>query len=320
MTPAQQSKSQPKPETCGDFLKLSAATRVSTYAHAELARVYDAIDVEHISEDQIYSQECVSLPGSDLLTNLLTDAELPSCARYQTLPADIQKKWLDGILAENGYTLGRPVQGPQLVAACNTFDAGNMIAASNYIKSYGSIMEWDTTSKLGYQEHLVLGVQPVLKGKNIQHPMEDKFIAGSACGFDSTKDAAVPLRLLVKNSTKAQSQPMAAKVNLDIVNGALLSTTAYLEVKFGDGPVCSQAASGYGSEATIGMQFKDVTKAGSSLQSAIFVIIKNYYSPRYPSGAASELASYRLRSDAQVNNDDPIVQSTQATINLDGSK
>jgi len=319
--PATQSaKSEPKPETCGDFLKLSAAKRVSTYAHSKRVRTYDASGVEHVSEDKIYSRDCLNLDSSDLLDNPLINAGAPDCSLYQTLPPDVQNKWLDAIETDQYYSLGSPASGPQLVEACKVFDAGNMIAASNYIKSYGSFMYWDTTSKLGYQEHLVLGVLPVAKGKDIVHPNDDKFTAGSACGFDSSKDAAIPLLLFVRNSTKTESQAMGAKFLLDVVNVASLSTNAYLETRFSDGPVCSQAASVYGSNATVAMKFTDVTKAGASVQSAIFVIVKNYFSPRYPTGAASELASYRLRSDAQVNTDDPIVESTPATMNLDGSK
>ena len=318
--PTPTSTSQTEPTTCGEFLKLSATQRVSIYAHSNRVRIYSANDVENVSRDELYSRVCVNLPSTDDLGNLLGDAQLPSCSLYQTLSAGVQQKWLDAIRAEQSYGLKGPAQGPQLVDACNAFNAGNMIAASNYIKTFGPFMQWDTTSKLGYREHLVLGVQPVLKGKNIEHPINNKLIAGSACGFDSTKDAAVPLQLFILNTTKTQSQPMATKVDLDIINGESLTTTAYLEVKYSDGPVCSPAASVYGSAATVDLKFPDATTSGGNLQAAIFVIVKNYFSPRYSAGAVNELASYRLRSDAQVNTDDPIVQLTPATMRLDGSK
>ncbi len=190
-------------------------------------------------------------------------------------------------------------------------------------------MAWQTETELGYQEKLALTVEPLVSGEELaDHPYGrcgigdtscEEVVAGVGCGFDPTRDAAIPLRLFIENATDGQPLALEARFTLGIAGSADdLTTTAYLEANYTAGPECSDPVSTYG-PAEISLKFEDPTEPGGTVRSSYFVILKDYFSPRNPNGAVGELSSYVLKSAAQVSADDSLVSTTDASMFLSAS-
>jgi hypothetical protein len=62
--------------------------------------------------------------------------------------------------------------------------------------------------------------------------------------------------------------------------------------------------------------FQEQTDAGGSVGSNYFVILKNWFSPRNPSGATGELSAYTLVSTSTSDEADPTISTTQASLPL----
>lgn len=317
-TTAGSSSPKTAPDTCGDFLALHGAKLEAAVPKSKKVQSYTGEGVRKLTLQSIYAAGCKTHAADYNLLNLSVDAALANCSTFAKLSPALQDNWLAAVYREPYYKLPTQLSGERLLAACTAFNAGNLVAASNEIAKYGSnFMTWHTESRLGYQEQIVLVAAALQKGKGIIHPNESGFAVGTACGYDPSTDAAIPLTVVVANETAKQSAQLSGSFELDVEGPSNTpTTTAYLEGNFSGGAQCSsQATEGIGN-ASMSIRYTDKTASGDSVSSSFYVIIKNYFSPRNPNGAANELSAYHLRSVTQASGSDPVVQSTSALMPL----
>ncbi|GAA2842834.1 hypothetical protein GCM10010471_27030 [Leucobacter komagatae] len=306
------------PETCEEYLALPAKTAAKFFAKEPAVQVYSSSGAKSMSLADYYFEVCGTADGAETLSNLqYADANDPDCASFEGLDPATQQAWLAAMYEDQSFSLDREVTSEEIVRACTVFGAGNIVGASNLIKSFGDdYVTWETESKLGYREIVALSAHTLLSGEAIQHPKKDEFIAGAGCGFDPTKDAAIPLGASVKNVTPGQPQPLRLRFALVAAQSGSLTTTAYLEANHSSGASCSESAGGIISGAAIGTKYDEPSEAGEAHYPNYFVIVKDYFSPRYPGGAVDELAAYSLHAQASYNEADPVTLLEPAELSL----
>jgi hypothetical protein len=320
----------PRPEApsdCSGFLKLSPAKRAAIYAGTKKVSHFTATGFDRVTVDVIDAESCASAKGSELLGNVEVDGELAQCDLFSTLTPEVQRAWLDALPSEPYYGLTTPASAAQYSAACTAFDAGNLIAAGNYLKSFRSndaFVSWQTESKLGYTESIALAVGSPESAEQLS---ADDLATISSCDFAKDTDGVVPLYLFMKDTTSDKAPQLSARFSLSTPEGAtLVTTTARIAASFTSGPSCTNTAQPF---APIDFGVTSTGKATDNFgqkytswtsYSTYWVVLKNWVSPRNPGGANGELAGYTLSSRAQVSADDPIVSFTKASIHLDGSR
>jgi len=275
--------------------------------------------------------QCAEDPSSDLVS-LLEGLGSATCTDYLALPADIQASWVSaGLKVEEIDPGGLTIE--QQVAATATECSGEeaqdyffygllgvisaageqeQLAAENAMYPYSTT--WTTTSKLGYKVDIKVQLGAELPYGVTTHPANDDITIGSGCGFDITKDIAYPARLLTTNASDSAAPTQAAvQLSQSRAGSAAQSvTTGYID----SGDYCSGANGALG--ASLNIHESDVVEPGESFGIIFFVIIKDFYSPRYPEGADAELVNYKLRASNYVGTQlsDPIVELTPTTAEL----
>jgi hypothetical protein len=331
-TPTSHHASVKRPDNCDSFNKLSESARDAAFK-GQTIRVYGADGAVKTPAVNLYDTGCANHHGDYyLLDNIKIDAAEPSCSVFVNLTAAQQQKWLPALKQEQ-YWHG-DFTASTLASACQKFgfaaNGDNMVRLANELIEFPSgYASWNTETKLGYSWTNVIGPTTPETGSAVTKITETagadssgaaiSFTPGSACGFDPKTDAIIPLSLGYANTTKGKDTiTLAATWQLNVVSGTEPITTAYLESHLTDGTSsCSQAADGFGS-AMLSVNFPKASD-GEDTQD-FYVVLKNWFSPRYPSGATGDLDDYVLTSVASsASSDDPVVSSTSGTILLNGS-
>jgi hypothetical protein len=321
------------PDNCDGYNALSESNRKKAFADKTI-RVYEADGVVKIPVTAIYDKRCATHHGDDYaLINIKLDASEPSCSVFVTLTPAQQEKWMPSLENEQYWHGG--FDAGTLAKGCKDFGfaaiGDNLIRLSNELGDFSSgYAFWDTETKLGYTWRDVLGLGSLETGHAVKEiivgPGEGSsdpvtsFTPGHACGFNPTTDAIIPLALGYTNTTKGKGTiSLDVAWQLNVVGGSEPVTTAFLEGHYSGGDSkCSQAADGYGS-ANAGSNFDKASSDGENSED-FYVVLKNWFSPRYPKGATGDLKDYELTSIAESpNSDDPVVSSTKGTILLDGT-
>lgn len=300
--------------TCAELLELANEDRERQFADAVVT--YSKSGVTSGPADEALKKLCSGADGSENLDDLLKAATTPTCDAFVDQPENVQSKWLEGIRDESGSDESPPLES--MVAQCakdlseSLIDAFSEVDdAHSEIATAYSTVTWTTETRLGFTQKNALHV-----GNRVnqpEHPLSsdnNPFLAGTACDFDPETDVVVPLTLTATNTTSEESREVTARVTLQAKSSRSLVTSAYLEWMFASGPSCSDAASS-GTGAQITVLWSDPIQSQEDVRGLGFVLIKNYFSPRYPQGAHHELASYVLSGSPVAGTDDPmhLVQS-----------
>jgi hypothetical protein len=310
------------PENCHDFLVMSAAQREQAYAAVKPVTWYTVAGTERSAGIAEYASACKTADPYFVLSNV--DATRGAeCGPFAKLDPAVQAEWVAALKNDAPYSLAIAMTPKQMSDACDSLDADSdsLIRASKWFVDYPSTVSWTTETKLGYKATMGLGVGAHQSGPSSKYPVlgnstgNSNPMMGASCGYNPKTDAIVPVYLHARNTTAGTSP---------VINGAFaiqstgqLVSSVEIETLLSSGASCATPdASGtvYSS-----VQWAEPVKPGEDTGARAVVIIKNFLSPRYPSGATVELSHYVLFSQSSPGGDDPFVSTTSARIHLDGS-
>jgi hypothetical protein len=301
----------PKPivYTCGEFLALTPADQDRAFKGSTW-ELYSPSGA-HQSESGFYRETCTGQPASTDLDDLLNAGLKPDCGIFATLPSDIQADWLDAVGSYASYKGQVELTVESLLAACAGFQTTSVIDAVLFLADYPTYGNWASTSALGYTETMTLAMGQLVSGDKPKHPRLSDFIAGEACGYDPTKDAAIPFIVRVTNTTPTGPAKPSAAFNLYWAGGVDPTITAAVEGLYGGVANCVTNP--------IGLFGTEPIESGDNLTVYYFVILKNFFSPLNPAGAYGELAGYHFESTRPLNLEDGIADITTLTFSLEAS-
>jgi hypothetical protein len=305
---------RPGPQTCADYLALPVEDRIVLYGGDDVAE-FTSSGAKKYSPSQLVTRWCQSQSPEALLIGISDPRKLagsdPKCSDFLELSASAQQSWISVGAEVDGWD--NPIDRETAVMACELDPKGVMHgddASFTWRDWDGRQATWATESKLGYLKVLVLTTQALNNDSDVRYnPFDPNGQApvGEACGYDPEHDALIPLLVTVTNLTQ-EDATLDGSYALVYTGAGSAVTTAYLETRFTTGVHCSNAAtsstaSRYG--AVLTWSWSDTTSAGGEKTHKAYVIIKDYYSPRYPDGAVNELASYQIRGLAAPDDSDP---------------
>jgi hypothetical protein len=226
---------------------------------------------------------------------LLTSSS--SCNAFQSLTPEEQQQAVEEL---SQGTAGAPPSVAEVEAACA--DAGSLAPLSQVLTDNPSsssataasfqptrTYEWEVEGDSGATARLKLELaEPFLGSEPLPSGFEG---LDSACTVDAQRDAVIPIRLEVENTT--DSFDLAAAVDLrvrqvkDEVSAPLGFDAAS---SFSDGPSCDALSSGSIDDGT-GVKFESVSPGGSDDHNWL-VVVHNYYSPAQPDGANFDLGNW----------------------------
>lgn len=183
-------------------------------------------------------------------------------------------------------------------------------------------LTWTTVTGLGYTYTSTLTIGDVSKNWSGVHPANSQLEPGAACGFNPDTDAYIPLTLTTTNATSGYAaDPMKANFTVSR-RGDLNPTTVTvaLEASFSSGPSC--VFDGWtiaSSQSNFGVKWNDPVPSRQSAKSAQFLILRNYYSPRFPAGNEADLAAIVITGGIFQDESDPVTEVDTETLSLDGS-
>lgn len=317
---------------CAGYLTIPEADRSKALRYPEGFPEYTATGVtQWKSARQFYDVVCKKATNSKKIIDRLNPS-VPSCSGWEPLPDSVKLAWIRAEVPKDATpdadALTTVAAECKILPASQSDDFLNaaIVLYKNARQKNSDDTDaaalprqttWTTTSKLGYTIKVLLQAAASALPSNLKtHPLDDKTTVGTACGYDPKTDIAIPAQMLATNtaSSEAPVQSAVALVHSGSHTATSLAvTTGYID----SGSYCSQEQNG---SASLNTQQSKPVKTGESRAIMFFVTIKNYYSPRYPSGAAQELADYQLIATQYTGTtlDDPIAQITpsEASISL----
>lgn len=332
--------------TCEQYLSFTAEQRekvLTLEAQERTVFEYTSKAATSISEKDFFATTCNSPANAKLsLYDLKWANAKPTCDAFLALPSSVQVQWAETVqVQQSEWNSSEPPQTAldQLVASCSETSDNSLVSAARLIpvriaeaaeqanrepvvntpkQPLARTITWLNESKYGYLSESTLTIGYVLDSP-FQHPSDQNFTAGVACGFNAQKDAAIPLTLVSTNKTSKDYQHVFSYFVLTHSAGANLLTTGYLESQLnGSGSeFCEEPVAG-STKISTGMSSRSVLNPNDSIRTLYFVILKDYFSPRYPDGASQELESYLLIGEKPVNSDDPSVAFTTNKMTLSG--
>ena len=316
---------------CSDYLKLSPTDRTDV-AGTDTVLDYTADGVKTWDTTRKYDDELCAKKSNAESTLDHIAPKPPSCDDWKAVSATAKLAWIRAAVATTPGTsdLADADVVSTVAAACASMSKSEQELFSNATAEVDKIAtqhgddakiattlplqaRWTTTSKLGYTVDVLLQLANTPLGAGITgHPLSPSdTTAGTGCGYDPKTDIAIPARLYDVN-TSATATPVQSAVRLAHTGFAV--TTGSID----SGTYCSSEQSG--GNVTLNIHQSTPVDAGSGWGIIFFVIIKNYYSPRYPSGALQELANYSLAQTSYTGSqlDDPVLEvaPTNAAISL----
>lgn len=102
-------------------------------------------------------------------------------------------------------------------------------------------------------------------------------IASSACSMDADRDAVIPYRLKLANTTNGFDAQVAAR----------MTSTAPLETTYADGPTCAE-------DGLVGWTSAEILSPGDAAAQEGFIVLENYFTPNAPEGDPAVLGAVRM--------------------------
>jgi hypothetical protein len=310
------------PENCHDFLAMSAAQREKAFASVKSMTWYIVTGTELSTGIAEYASACKTADPYFVLSNvdITRGAE---CGPFAKLDPAVQADWLVALKIDTPYSLATAMTPKQMNDACDSLgaDSDSLVRASRWFVDYPSTISWTSETKLGYKATMGLGVGARQSGPSSKYSLlgdgtsDSNPVMGASCGYDPKTDALVPVYVHARNTTAGTSAVIGGGFGIQST-GQLVSSVE-IETLFSSGASCTTPDP----SGTVYSSFQAAKplKPGEDTAARAVVIIKNYFSPRYPSGATSELSRYVLFSQSSPGGDDPFVSTTSAQIHLDGS-
>lgn len=172
---------------------------------------------------------------------------------------------------------------------------------------------WNFANEAGFSYRLAIDVASPAQS----HPEDSSFKVGASCGFDATRDIAVPVTLSATATTAGYETPISARFTLnsdnyryggDGVAPHRDDDRVRVEQKFSDGTECKTLSStnlwGYAQPPGIGVSWQSPIAEGRTVQHQLFVIVKDYYLPAHPKGDVALLDFIAIRPLFGGNNQD----------------
>ncbi len=263
------------------------------------------------------------------------DGEAPTCASYLSLDPAIGATWI----ALEGVKTGQPSPAQDAVTAlcAGSRDMGFEDAVESARQgaapaAAASAMTWQTTSNLGYTADYAITLGPVQPATQ-PHPGRPEevmikpgtttpgkslppFSAEGQCGIDPASDAVIPVTLTVTNTTAGYETPLAARF---VVRPAPSTETVQVGMVtlYDDEVGCADNGTG---RVDYGVKWDEPAAVGYPYRAMTFVILYDYYSPRYPEGNVADLARIVVEPVASPNAEDPVtVSTTSGAVHVDGT-
>jgi hypothetical protein len=240
------------------------------------------------------------------------------CHYYLELPQQSKEAWIAvAKVAHMREAAGATVEDMDTLCGDQPDDRFNM-AIYDYRDRLADLalprVHWSTVSQLGYTFSATMTVGAVGDG-GTGHPGAPSFQPGDACGFDAATDAFLPLTLEVINATAGYEAKMQSGWILRTASPE--TVTVLVEANYSDGPKCSYPDDYTGNVAT-GTLWNEPIASGKSGRGVFFIILKNYFSPRYPTGNTADLAELSITGTSYTNDEDPVVSLTSEEWTLAG--
>lgn len=321
------------PTDCDQYLKLSAAQKEKAFTGKTIT-IYGTGGAVKTPVTQLFDKDCPSHAGQSYdLGSVKVDESFPECSVFTTLTPQQQDTWVPSLLKEQYWAMPAPATTAfRLDQLCTELGVdNNLVRLSHYDAQFTKAISWSTQTKLGYTWQSTIGLGAIetvdqvstidggqIAGSNGIPTDGPSYKPGVSCGFNPKTDAVIPVTLHAWNTTPGSRGkiPMGLTWSLQVVGGTTPITTAYLEDQFSDGPSCSQQADSFRG-ASFGVTWTTPSTDVWSDQQAI--ILKNWYSPRFPTGATADLSDYQLVGMPNTpNSSDPTVSIASATVTLDG--
>lgn len=320
-----------KTATCEQFLALSPSDeRVVSGGDAVVAVLDDDGAQAWQSRHDFLRDACGDPSNTEAILADLIRPVPDTCEHFVGLPPEVQAEWIGAFVTTwsfedperpdaSAYDLTAFV--PDVVAACDVHGelelsvvdvVGSVQAVEAAAERQRQLeallpvaVSTTLATQLGYTSTVVLRrtVAP-LTAQETAHPGDPRLTLGDGCDFDrpfdATRDLAIPAWLRVTNSSAEPMEVGADAVLVHEPNGGAV-TEGFLE---GADSCAVQDLI----EARIEGLWADVP-AGQSRDLMFFVIIRDYYSPAFPEGAAADLSTYRLDIRYRTAMADPIVSA-----------
>lgn len=309
--------------TCGDFLAMNEADRTSLAENRTIIVGYDSEGAHVIPRAQAFADACSDAGEKAILKDVETEleaaSESPSCADYLNLDEPTREEWLSALRTDPDFQGTRwPESAEDLTRSCADFGDELVIDASESIADMTTSLSWSTETKLGYTTQVVVKFfEP--RNTSEGHPDDPEFGPGTACDYDTETDLAIPITLVVTNTSE---QPAITKAGFKLVHKDYPQVPFLdprVETDFSDGADCSVRTTEVTVADTRNVVWDEPLEPKETRESQSFIIVEDYYSPKYPDGANNELAKVTLIGPAGLgpDEDDPYLPGKTVNISLD---
>jgi hypothetical protein len=296
--------------TCAQYVALADAQKATVFDGSKQAW-FGPDGASFLTEREVMDKVCASGTPAGSLHDLYAhtvigqtdDVSTLDCPTFLHLSAPVAKQWADVLgayMSNSGYTV------PAITNGCTKYPSLKLLKGTQIALQLGdaSALAWTTESKLGYKVGTSVKLGALQKAV-LAYPGKVAAKLGDSCGFAEGKDAAIPVMTTAVNLT-AEKQPVQSNWKLVETGKTALTVTPDVETVFASGATCSTATAATG-PFYVGIVWTDgtdgLTVAGTSQS---YVILHNYFSPRYPNGAVQDLASLEIHPDAGGSETDPI--------------
>jgi hypothetical protein len=190
-------------------------------------------------------------------------------------------------------------------------------------------VKWHTETQLGYTARFEVSIGEVQRGSE-PHPDRAKdgtycidggpafncetgtdvlpaFYVGSTCGFNSETDAVIPLTLTATNTTSGYAVPITSAFAVHTTGAAPETVTIDVVGGYTDGNTCISSDNYRTNWVTPNTLWNDPVEPQAQGTGLFFVVLHNYYSPRYPSGNSGDLSRFVIEGSTQISEADPVI-------------
>lgn len=299
--------------TCDQYASLTEAQKKQVYDDTKRAW-FGPQGASYLTEREVTETACATGNALGTLrdvyeraftgqTELLSDLD---CTTFLHLSGDAAKQWADVLAADvsdKNYTV------PIITSSCNKYPSlklykGMQIESTLTDKQ---ALVWTTESKLGFITGNSVKVSALQKEPGTYPNNGTPVKVGDSCGFTAGKDAAIPVTITAINLT-AEKHIVTAGWSLEQAVGAGMTVSADVETLFSDGVKCDSENVSNGSLGAVSVQWSSgtegLTTAGITQS---YIILHNYYSPRYPNGATQDLVKLTIHpGTGGGTTDDPV--------------
>lgn len=193
-------------------------------------------------------------------------------------------------------------------------------AAEAEARAARTTLTWQTTTRLGYTAEHTVRIEPV-QSATAAHPDDPGLRADNICGLDPTTDAVIPIWMQVTNTTSGYDAMLSSRFAIRVGTGwndpAPETVRLAVAAEFSDGPSCEEPDQPRGG-LEFGFARTESAATGEYGLTHAFIVLRDYYSPRYPDGNVADLSRILIRGVAHYDADDPVELTSTTEITLDG--